>query len=157
MRIKTFLILLSILIGPQLWAQETEPGKIRSLRLGFGSPAPSWVGGSMSFEILPQFELFFSSGWSRWDDLRIWSFNPHIRTRMIPNAVLSPVVGGGINFLLVSGQDTFQGVEQTVPLAQMLLGLDLEISDSLVLTSGCHFHFPVKLIFPMVEVGFIFR
>ena len=141
----------------RLLAQEVQTTRIRSLRAGFGSPAPSWIGGSLSLEILPQFELFLSAGWSRWDELKVWSLNPHIRTRMIPNSVVSPVIGGGVNILLVSGPGAFQGVEHSIPLAQMLLGLDFQLGDNWVITAGSHFHFPIKLIFPLLEVGMTFQ
>lgn len=94
-------------------------------------------------------------GWSEWFGLRSWSISPQLRAKILDTS-FSPVVGGGLNLLLVNGVGQLQGIDGTILIANLILGLDWDFSPNFTLSGGCQFHFPVKLIFPYLETRLSF-
>ncbi len=133
-----------------------------SLGFGFGSPAPSFVGVFGRQDFGERLDMSLSAGYSSYSDLDIFSISPQLR--FFPTSdrtdFLRFWVGGGVNFLLFEGQGDLQNLEidseSALPLLLLNLGIDFDVHDNIALTIGAQFHFPVKLIFPLVEFGYKF-
>jgi hypothetical protein len=139
--------------------------------LGAGSPAPSFFGVVGKQNFTDAFQIVLAAGYSSYSDLEVFSLNPQIRfypEALSMNHNLSTSFdwfqfwfGGGVNFLFFGGTGTLQALEvdedSAFPLAQLNLGADFLFFDAGILTLGCQFHFPIKLIFPFIEIGYRFH
>ena len=125
------------------------------LGLGFGNPAPAWIGSSLGFQLKEDTQLLVSYGrfWS--GDLGVKSFEGALRFQLFPTA-FSPAIGAGINSLHLNGNGSLQTLEESSLLISLFLGFDWIFDSNLRILGGVNFHVPLRLNFPTICVGWSF-
>jgi hypothetical protein len=68
----------------------------------------------------------------------------------------TPIFGGGLDLLVFRGSGSIQGLAETTLLGSLTAGVDFVWSDSVRSAAGFTFHFPLRLNFPFLEIGFMF-
>jgi hypothetical protein len=128
-----------------------------------GSPAPSFAGVFYRYEFSNQVTIGISSGYSTYPQINVLSFAPTVRF-YLSDSLETPLrlwALGGLNVLSISGNGTLQNLDASsdtlLPLLQLGIGADFQPSDQVIIGLGVQFHFPVKLIFPLFEIGYRFH
>jgi hypothetical protein len=124
-------------------------------RIGFGHPAPSWIGASLSSWVDPNLEVGLGVGYFGKDEINTFAFSIDSRLHPFLLGAIDPFLAGGLTWIRFGGQGELQGLDASTLLPFLGLGLDVKISD-VRLSGGFAFHFPIKLNFPFVEVGYDF-
>jgi hypothetical protein len=120
-----------------------------------GQPAPSWFGMTLGYQALANTQLTLGTGWLWSNDVALRTHSAQARFHILPHS-LSPIVGGGVSYLQITGAGDFRTLNESTVLALMLVGLDMRFEKGLRIGAGWIFHFPLNLNFPFVEVGFSF-
>lgn len=124
--------------------------------VSFGDPSPSWIGAELGIQLSWMVEVLASAGYFHWSDFTVGSASAQGRFLILPTK-FTPFVGGGLTAYFVSGDGKFQGLQSTsYVLPYFNLGLDLATDTGLRVAAGVNFHFPTKLTFPFVNLGFSF-
>jgi hypothetical protein len=120
-----------------------------------GTPSPSFIGFSFTYQWSPYAAVFASSGYLKIDDIETQSFGPSLRVYFLDQA-LTPMIGGGVNFIRVTGKRSLQGLDESLVAGWLLGGIDYQLWSNFRISGGVNLHFPVRLIFPFVDAAYYF-
>ncbi len=99
--------------------------------------------------------ILASSGYMKLKDIETQSFGPSLRVYFLDEA-LTPMIGGGVNFIRVTGKKQFQGLDESLAAGWLLGGLDFQLWSNFRISGGVSVHFPIRLIFPFVDASYFF-
>ena len=134
----------------------TVDADIITPRIGIGHPAPSWIGASLSSWVDDNLEAGLGFGFLSKDQISTYAFSADARLHPFLLGAVDPFLAGGLTWIRFAGAGEFQGLDSSTLLPFLGLGLDVKIYDVRV-SGGYVFHFPIKLNFPFVEVGYDFQ
>lgn len=126
-----------------------------TLSVGAGDPAPSLINIGLGYQIHEMLEIKGGTGYLWWNDLNVQSLGASVRVDMFPTR-LTPVFGAGLDLLIIRGTGDVQGLSTSTLLGSLTAGLDWCITDDVRTTAGFTFHFPLRLNWPFLEIGFMF-
>ncbi len=139
-------------------ASHADSGRtVRPLTLSaaLGYPAPSFVGGAFGYQFHEFFQFHFGTGIFWTEDLKIQTLSGEIRFHAIPYP-LTPMLGAGVSKFFLHGKGNIQHLDSSTTLGSLMVGLDWSIIEFWRFSGGLQFHYPVKLIYPFIELGWMF-
>jgi hypothetical protein len=139
-----------------LGAARLSQADVLTPRIGLGHPAPSWIGVSLSSWVDTHIEAGLAFGYLNKDLLTTYAFSADARLHPFLLGIIDPFLAGGLTWVRFGGSGEFQGIDASTLLPFLGLGLDVKIY-SVRVSGGYVFHFPIKLNFPFVEVGYDFQ
>lgn len=87
--------------------------------------------------------------------MKIQTLSSSLRLHLFPSE-LTPLLGAGVSAFFFHGKGEIQSLEASTLLGSFLVGADWAFAEALRLSGGLQFHYPIKLIFPFVELGVTF-
>jgi hypothetical protein len=149
-----------LLINFSAWSEESADNSALGLRkekplsifVAFGSPAPSFAGAGLGFQLYPHLSSTVHYGFARIDELTFDTVAIDLRTN-ITKTWLAPVVGMGFSRFFIGGYGNYSGLSTSTALGYFVLALDFVHPAGFHLTAGSYLHFPISLNFPFVEFG----
>lgn len=154
---KHFFLLVSILYqftqSAKAWDSRAEHPI--GLAASVGTPPPALIGFSFIYQWSPYMAILASSGYMKLKDIETQSFGPSLRVYFLDEA-LTPMIGGGVNFIRVTGKKQFQGLDESLAAGWLLGGLDFQLWSNFRISGGVSVHFPIRLIFPFVDASYFF-
>jgi hypothetical protein len=123
--------------------------------VSIGTPAPAYLGGSFAYQVnaIVQGLTSFGSYWT--GELTVRSFEVSARFQVLPTS-LTPMFGAGLTYFMLSGKGSIQTLEASTLLGSLLFGVDWTFSSGLRVATGFTFHYPLRLNYPFVDVGWTF-
>ncbi len=138
--------------------EKSEPIRMSapfSIYVGFGDPTPSYFGFAAGFQLHPHLQVVASTGYFEDGDFKVRS--SAIGARFFPLLTpLSLFLGGGSTYFSIRGSGLFQGLDTSLILPFISMGVDLLSRHGVRAAAGVNFHFPVSIIFPFVQLGYSF-
>ena len=126
-----------------------------TLSAALGYPAPSFVGGAFGYQFAEYFQFHFGTGMFWTEELKIQTLSGELRFHALPFR-LTPMLGAGVSKFFLHGRGKIQGLESSTALGSLMAGLDWSVTDQWRFSGGLQFHYPVKLIYPFIELGWMF-
>jgi hypothetical protein len=142
-------------------SNETDPLPLRfkkpaTFYVSAGDPAPSYIGVNMAYQFDPAFQIIAGMGVGWYSDLSVRTLALSSRFHLL-RSNLAPMMGAGLSYFMLSGHGTIQGLETSTLLGSLMVGFDWAFKSGLRVSGGFSFHYPIKMNFPFVDVGWSFE